>query len=454
MLQLLQLLQLLLSCGLVIASPVPRDAASLTALWGTQGSQYPTVFLHGILGWGEEKPLLGHINYFGGLSQNILETLRHEGHTVVAPSMGPLSSNWERACEAFAQIVGTKTDYGLARSARFKHDRFGLDHSSKKAMVPGFSSNFAGAGVGGSTNKINLVGHSLGGSTARFLTHLLSFGSQEEMDACAAANVDCSPLFWTNRTQSYVNGVFALSGVHQGSVVDDFLHANGGLMTFIKGFANTVIGINNLNNKDLIWDLQLGHYGLGQKSDEAFSAYLHRVCESGWFLSDSTAVYDLTVAAHETPLLSFVRNSASTTYFSVAGVTTNYLLGVSFAQLSTNVFLAPFADVIGTYTNASLPVLSTFSKKEWRQNDGMVMLASSRGPRAGFSSFEMDIGAKSETKLLQSVPGRAPEKGVYNYVGVMDGFDHFDLIALLDIIPGQVDGLYRNILRVLNALAP
>ncbi|KAI8837655.1 Alpha/Beta hydrolase protein [Chytriomyces cf. hyalinus JEL632] len=450
----LQLLQLLLACCLAIASPLPRDTASLAALWGTRGSKYPTVFLHGILGWGEEKPLLGHLNYFGGLSQNILANLRNEGHSVVAPSMGPLSSNWERACEAFAQIVGAKTDYGLARSARFKHDRFGLNHSGK-AMVPGFSSNFAGSATGAdSTNKINLVGHSLGGSTARFLTHLLSFGSQEEMDACAAASVECSPLFWTNRTQSYVNGLFALSGVHQGSVVDDFLHANGGLMTFIKGFANTVVGINNFNNKDLIWDLQLGHYGLRQDTDEAFSAYLHRVCESGWFLSDSTAVHDLTVAAHETPLLSFVRNSASTTYFSVAGVTTNHLLGVSVAKLSTNAFLAPFADIIGTYTNASLPVLSTFSKREWRQNDGMVMLASSRGPRAGFSSFEMDIGASYDTKLVQSAPGRAPEKGVYNYVGALDGFDHFDLIALVDIIPGQVDGLYSNILRVLNALAP
>ncbi|KAJ3239588.1 hypothetical protein HDU78_002767 [Chytriomyces hyalinus] len=450
----LLLLHVLLLCRLAAASPAVDQTSLLAHRWNTQGSNYPTVFLHGILGWGEATPLFGSVYYFGGACQNIVSDLREQGHTVVAPNLGPLSSNWERACEAFAQLVGAQTDYGIARSNRFRHNRYGLDYSGT-ALLPGFASNFYGdTAESGRIEKINLVGHSLGGSTARFLTHLLTFGSQEEMDACASAGVECSPLFWTNKTQPLVNGVFAVSGVHQGSVVDDFLHTNGGLLTLVKGLTSTIVGVNNINNEDVIWNLQLDHYGLIQREDEDFFQFMNRICESEWFLSDSTAVYDLSVAAHETPLLTFVQNSPTTTYFSAAGVTTRYILGVAVATLQTNLFLAPFANLIGSYSNDSLSVLGTYSKEDWRQNDGMVMLASSRGPKSGFRDFQMDIQAESEAALVESAPTTAPVKGVYNYVGVLDGLDHADVVAVMDVVPGRVDSLYRNILNVLNALAP
>ncbi|KAI8607314.1 Alpha/Beta hydrolase protein, partial [Chytriomyces sp. MP71] len=257
----------------VIAVPLPAGTSSLTDLWGTQGNKYPTVFLHGLAGWGEQRPILGFLNYWGGATQNLLTLTRAQGFTVVAPNMGPLSSNWERACEAFAQLTGSKTDYGVGRSVMFGHARFGEDWSGK-AMLPDFAANFQ---PGSKTfNKINVVGHSMGGPTARTLTHLLTFGSQTEMDACANTKTACSPLFWTNKTSSYVNGVLALSGVHQGSQVDDYLHATNGLVTFTKTLFSTLVGINNFNNIDL-WDLQLGHWGLNQNSGEMFPDYLARV---------------------------------------------------------------------------------------------------------------------------------------------------------------------------------
>ncbi|KAJ3226382.1 hypothetical protein HDU81_007337 [Chytriomyces hyalinus] len=448
----IQCLLVLLQAFLVVqASPVPAaaSATSLKQLWKTDGNQNPTVFIHGLLGWGESRKLLGTLNYWGGITQNILDTLRGQGYSIVAPNVGPLSSSWERACETFAQLTGTTTDYGVDRSTKFKHARFGKDQTGK-ALLPRFGANF----VPGATavQKINIVGHSLGGPTARTLAHLLAFGSQAEMDACAKAGVVCSPLFWTNKTQSYVTGVFAISGVHQGSVVDDYLQATNGRVQFVKTLFSALVGVNNLNNLD-IWDLQLGHYGLNQNSGEKFTAYLDRVCSSSWFLSNTNALFDLSVENQSNPLLSFVKNAPGTAYFSIAGVSTNYLLGISLAQISTNLFLTPFANLIGTYSNSSLPVLSTYTQRDWRQNDGLVMVASSRGPKSGYNSFGLDMQAGSERDLVYSAPTATPVKGTYNYVGEWEHGDHLDIVGLFDLVPGMRNKVYLNIMRVLSSLA-
>ncbi|KAJ3061783.1 hypothetical protein HDU98_002330 [Podochytrium sp. JEL0797] len=428
----------------VPATPVPARATTLTQLWGTTGSNYPTVFLHGLGGWGEAKPLLGLVHYFGGITQNILQDLRDNGYTVSAPSMGPLSSNWERACEAFAQITGSVTDYGVARSTQFGHLRFGEDHTGD-ALVPGFMQ-------ASNPLKINLVGHSLGGPTQRMLTHLLQFGSPTEMSACVTAKTVCSPLFWTNKTQSYVNGVYALSGVHQGSTFADFLQSNNGFLDFFRQLILTVVGLNNWDGINLL-DMQLGHWGLVQNPGEKFFAYMNRILASPWFFEDSNALFDLSVSSVNSPLLSFVQNAPQVTYFSTAGLSTNWVINVALAQVTTLVFLGPIAGIIGTYSNSSLPILtSTNTPKGWRMNDGLVPIASSRSPPSGFKSFPMSMSSGSQTSLVGSALAMAPAKGVYNYVGEMNHMDHADLVGLLDLVPGMRTNLYMNIMSVLNAL--
>ncbi|KAJ3067224.1 hypothetical protein HDU98_009591 [Podochytrium sp. JEL0797] len=429
-------------------TPIPfggtADPATLTQLWGTSGNSYPTVFLHGLLGWGEAKPLLGLIHYWGGITQNILEDLRAQGHVVSAPSMGPISSNWERACEAFAQITGSVTDYGVARSTQFGHLRFGEDHTGH-ALVPGFMQ-------GNNALKINLVGHSMGGPTQRMLAHLLQFGSPTEMAACATAKTVCSPLFWTNKTQSsYVNGVFALSGVHQGSTLDDFLHSNNGILDFLEQLIKAIVGVNNWDGI-YIYDMQLGHWGLNQNPGEAFFPFLHRIFASPWVDSKSTALFDNSVAAFSSPLLSFVQNSPKTTYLSAAALSTILVNGVAVAEITTFPVLIPFTDIIGAYSNASLPILSLNSVQDWRMNDGLVSIAASRGPSSGYTSFSMNLQSGTQAQLAGSAVTTAPGKGVYNYVGAWDNTDHLALTGLVDLIPGLRTNFYRNLMTVLAAL--
>ncbi|KAJ3093681.1 hypothetical protein HK100_006489 [Physocladia obscura] len=440
---------LTLASGAPVPVPVPGGGSSssssktLVEIWGSSGNSYPTVFIHGLLGWGEAKPLLGVLNYWGGITQNILAELRDKGYAVSAPAVGPLSSNWERACEAYAQITGTLTDYGIARSTAFGHLRFGEDHTGN-ALVPGFMET--------TSSKINLVGHSMGGPTQRLLTHLLTYGSPAEISACVAANAVCSPLFWTNKTTSYVNGVFALSGVHQGSVFDDILQANAGFLNFFKELILLLIGANSFDNIN-IYDMQLGHWGLTQGADEPFFTFLERILQSNWVNEQSNALFDLSTAGLSSPLLSFVKESPSTTYFSLSGLTTDYILGDSYAELTTTILLSPVADTIGAYNNSQFSVLKEYSKEDWRQNDGLVAIASSRSPSSGYSSYGINIQSSSASSLASSAPSSSPVKGKYNYVGSLDNTDHLQIVGLFDIIPGLRTNVFNNILTIISSLS-
>ena len=51
----------------------------------------------------------------GGV-HDIQEDLKRNGYTVHTAAVGPVSSNWDRACELYAQINGGTVDYGAAHA--------------------------------------------------------------------------------------------------------------------------------------------------------------------------------------------------------------------------------------------------------------------------------------------------------------------------------------------------
>ena len=52
--------------------------------------------------------------------------LNEKGIEAYAPAVGPLSSAWDRACELYAQLMGTRVDYGEAHSKMHGHNRYGI----------------------------------------------------------------------------------------------------------------------------------------------------------------------------------------------------------------------------------------------------------------------------------------------------------------------------------------
>ena len=122
---------------------------------------YPIVLVHGFMGWGEDE--MGGYRYWGG-RQDYAQMLRDEGHTVFTVSIGPVSSNWERAVEVYTQLKGGQVDYGKAHAEQFNIIQKPED-KVYNALYPEWDE----------VHPIHLIGHSMGGQTARMLQYLLFF---------------------------------------------------------------------------------------------------------------------------------------------------------------------------------------------------------------------------------------------------------------------------------------
>ena len=91
--------------------------------------QHPYVFVHGMMGWGEDKKFYKGLPYWGMVTGNYPRRMREKGYEVYTPTVSPLGSAWDRACELYAQLTGTRVDYGAAHSKKYGHDRYGRDYS-------------------------------------------------------------------------------------------------------------------------------------------------------------------------------------------------------------------------------------------------------------------------------------------------------------------------------------
>lgn len=140
------------------------------------------IFCHGLNGWGQYDEKYQEKPYFGGTSGDVVARWREQGLEAYAPSVSPQGSAWDRACELYAQLAGTKTDYGAAHAAEYQHERFGRDFSNEP-LIPTWNDD----------TRLVLIGHSFGGATIRLFGELLAHGSAEER--AATAPEDLSPLF-------------------------------------------------------------------------------------------------------------------------------------------------------------------------------------------------------------------------------------------------------------------
>ncbi len=139
------------------------------------------VFVHGLSGWGSYDTIDEFFPYWGLSGGSIIRYLNNRGYECYAASVDPTGSAWDRTCELYAQLTGTRVDYGEAHSLAAGHDRFGEDFSGK-ALMKDFGSS-----------KIALIGHSFGGATIRLFSEILKNGSEEERSV--TETTDLSPFF-------------------------------------------------------------------------------------------------------------------------------------------------------------------------------------------------------------------------------------------------------------------
>ena len=170
---------------------------------GEWNTNYSYVFVHGLSGWGHYDFINKIFPYWGLKNGSLIKQLRKEGFNAYDASVAPQGSAWDRACELYAQLTGSVTDYGLEHSRRCGHERFGRDYS-KNPLIPLWNSE----------NKINLLGHSFGGVTVRLLAHLMANGSEAERSVTSPD--DLSPLFAGGHSD-WIYSVTTLAAPHNGT---------------------------------------------------------------------------------------------------------------------------------------------------------------------------------------------------------------------------------------------
>lgn len=140
------------------------------------------VFCHGLNGWGQYDEQYKKNPYWGGTSGDVAARWREQGLDAYAASVNPQGSAWDRACELYAQIAGTLTDYGAAHSDACRHARYGRDFTGRP-LIPSWDDD----------THLVLIGHSFGGATVRLFGELLAHGSEKERATTAPETL--SPLF-------------------------------------------------------------------------------------------------------------------------------------------------------------------------------------------------------------------------------------------------------------------
>lgn len=195
-------------------------------------NNYPTIFIHGFLGWGSEDAIDNVVHYWGASKdRDLLEHLREIGYECYNPSVGPFNSAWDRACELYARLVGGRVDYGKVHSEKRNHARYGRTY-------PGVLKDW---GQPGDHAKINLVGHSFGGPTVRMFAELIANGSAEEREG--TPEDELSDLFKGGKA-GWIHTVTTLSGVNNGTTYDD-LHGTQGMRAMTALLLSQIVSVGD-----------------------------------------------------------------------------------------------------------------------------------------------------------------------------------------------------------------
>lgn len=385
----------LLIIGLVILGILTGSVIWYFVKGSKVPTTYPYVFVHGLNGWGESAD--GAISYWGATSGKLLPQLREQGYECHAPTVGPMSSAWDRACELYAQLTGTRVDYGAAHAKEYGHERYGDTYTN--AMVPTWGQE----DEDGNLRKINLIGHSFGGATIRLFSQLLAEGSTQEQ---AASPTDCSPLFLGGKGD-WVYSLTALAAPHNGTTL---LYAVGDG----TGIINTLMkAVGSFTDSGLVKTFldQMESMGLSFSTQTASHDFEELVRLSG---TKDNAYYDLTLQGAD-EVNALITANPELYYFSYPfdGTRDSLLGSTRVGSSDMMLLLQPIASIIGAYKNNKQS--SHVLDDSWLPNDGLVNTISAMAPA-------------KETKVDYDESNI--QKGVWNVMPTMRG-DHGKSIGLM-----------------------
>ena len=224
----------------------------------------PIILIHGFLGWGRDE-MAGY--YYWGGDFDFQEMLTNEGYEVYTVSVGPISSNYDRAVETFYQIKGGQLDYGNTHSTGL-----GIVQKPPKKKYDGYYPRWD------SEHPIHIIGHSQGGQTARMLEVLLNRVFPDE-----------SSELLSNSYTGWIKSITTISTPHNGSrLVPIMLDA----FPFALNLAPWLGGIN-IENIDNLYNFDLEHWGVERYPDESIRNYYKRIAKSPLIETKNICSWDL-----------------------------------------------------------------------------------------------------------------------------------------------------------------
>ena len=335
-------------------------------------NQYPFVWVGGMLSWGEENAMYKGFPYWGMVCGNLMRQLRESGIESYAPQVGPANSAWDRACNLYAMLTGTRVDYGEAHAKAHQHNRYGRTY--EKPLICGWGQPMKDGGI----RKVHLLGHSFGGVTMRLLAELLTNGSEEERNATTDGSL--SPLFEGGHGD-WIASITSISSPHDGTT---FVHA---FPRFMKGLTAGVMGLfavlgntpanrfydNYLEQFDLT--VPAGQTDVKKIVDPRQIGRIRRVLRSG-----DHVFHDLRID-EASKLNDGIHCSPDIYYFSIAGNGTKPDPANPEFQVRAPIMIfafIPFANRMGRFPYGKIGDYEVDAG--WRPNDGLVPLESARYP--------------------------------------------------------------------------
>ncbi len=401
---------LCLLLALVMAGSLLLLPAAAADTQQSGAERYPTIYVHGLMGWGEHDQIYAVTPYWG-LTSDLMPYLTGKGYESYAASVGPLSSAWDRACELYAQLTGTTVDYGAAHAAEYDHARYGVTYD--KPLFEGWSAD----------KKINLVGHSFGGATIRLFLDILADGSAEEQAAAKAAGTEVSPFFQGGKAD-WVYSLTTLAAPHNGTT---FLECCGDMTQFAAEASTTMAKLLGISDFKGVYDFQLEQFGFYRKDGETVLEALDRVLHSDFLSHNDNVFRDLTID-RALELNDDIEIQPNVYYFSYAGDKTRQstLTGERTSAVDMTPLFVPFANqMCGYYDQTTAGGFRI--DKSWAPNDGLVNTVSALYPT---DSTGRCLTQSGKTGYVQqdgySNVGYQP--GVWNVMPVRH-YDHGNFIA-------------------------
>ena len=341
-------------------------------------NRHPIVFVHGLLGWGSDK--MAGLPYFGmaGVSALLarLATLSPRGSRTLFPSVGPISSNHDRACELFYQLKGGDVHYGLAHANEHGHAE------TIKDWAKGVRAQYL---QWNADRPLHFVGQAQGASTARVLQQLLAQGDFFLNPATGAPYPTSA---------AWIKSITTISALHNGTPTAYILgcsphtgriqrHSTAEYMLRTLVESSTVRSLFGLN--------------LGQWTD--LGAFQN---------GKDNAAYDLSI--HGAQDTAGILDHASTYYFSY--VTSKAAPGVNLGFRYIAEELSRFA---GPLFDLKWPIEDY---RPWHENDGLAPVYSQEAPKWG------------QPRRIERPSGAGPfHPGVWNVMETLD-MDHMEPVAL------------------------